>query len=218
MSSLCVDFSDIKLIICVQGYPLTTNYVIREIGFWSKDISGSIPFNVKINKDKLDIKSQQIISNAEETIHGMKMKKSFDFGIAGSEFKAVLKTLFNMVNDNLKGGFIGVQPGDRIIGYLHASGLGNYVTDLDYLNVIQKANLKCPDDEMIRNVIKQHPEKFKVCSLHESLNINEPPLCAKVKAEIIANYCQSIAKSFNDKLQLEFASIVKDLDIFNQPC
>ena len=107
MASSNVEFSDIKIILCVQGYSLDYQFILREIGFWTNNFSGSIPFNCKINKNQLDIKNQKTIFALEEDIHGIKTKKPVENGLSLSETKTVLKTLYNLSN-NTNSKYIGI--------------------------------------------------------------------------------------------------------------
>lgn len=41
-----VDFDDVRLIICLNGFTINERYQIVELGFWSRKLSGVIPFKV----------------------------------------------------------------------------------------------------------------------------------------------------------------------------
>lgn len=41
-----VDFDEIRLIICINGFTIDEKYHIVELGFWSRKLSGVIPFKV----------------------------------------------------------------------------------------------------------------------------------------------------------------------------
>lgn len=189
MSSVNFDFSDIRIVLCVQGYPLDYQFIVREIGFWYNGISGCIPFNCKINVNQLDTENRNIISQCEEEINGIRLKKTTEGGLALSETKAVLRTLYQM-NNMSQAKLIGICGDDNIKGLLFKAGLGSYVKDLNYLEDLKKKNTKLPSNEEIRSNIKQNSKVFKFCNLHDHLlRNNETPLCSKVKAEYIANYC-----------------------------
>ena len=177
-------FDDIKIVLCSEGYNLNYQYVVREIGFWSNGISASIPFNVKLNKNHLDEKNRSEILFCEQQLNGIKLKRNFENGLAASDIKPVLKTLFHM-NNNPNGKYIGIRQSDiQLEGLLYKAGLGNHVVHLENL-----ANLpKFPDLQWIRDFIKSNPNKHIICQLHDRLKINEPANCAKVKAEIIADW------------------------------
>ena len=42
-----VNFEDIRIILCAQGYSINNKYIVKEIGFWSRENSGVIPFSSK---------------------------------------------------------------------------------------------------------------------------------------------------------------------------
>ncbi len=211
MASLHLDFNDIRLIICVQGYPLDYQFVVREIGFWTRDFSGSIPFNCKINKNQLDVKTQQTIFALEEQIHGIKLKKQVENGLAFSDFKAVLRTLYHMADTGI-GKYIGVCRDENIKGLLHKAGLGSYVVEMDYLSMFQNTSDQCPSNADLQNTLKMEPTKSIICHIHDRLKNNDYPNCAKLKAECIANFCidyeSSLTKESNNLLY-EFQSYIE---------
>ena len=193
MASPSISFSDIKLILCVQGYSLDYQFILREIGFWTNNFSGSIPLNCKINKNQLDIKNQKTIFALEEDIHGIKTKKPIENGLALSEIKTVLKTLYNLSN-NSNSKYIGICRDENINGLLHQAGLGKYVIEMDNLDIFRDSSKKCPSNTDLKIVLKAHPNKYRICGLHDLLRDGSLPLCAKVKTEYIADYCREIIK------------------------
>lgn len=197
MAGVKLDFSDIKLIICVQGYALDYQYIVREVGFWCNGLSGSIPFNIKLNRNQLDVKNQQLISYYEEEVNGIKMKQHFENGLALSETKAVLRSLYHMNTDsNAK--YIGICGDEYIVGLLYKAGLGNVVHDLDKLNDVTYFKRTVPTNEDLQQFMKRYPDKYKICKIHERLRNNQIPICAKVKAQYLADFFQSIER---DKLE-----------------
>src|SRR5437868_10507504 len=112
MSSVNFSFSDIRIILSVQGYPLDYQYIVREIGFWYEGKSGSIPFNCKVNTKQLDTGNHKVITKAEEEINGIRLKKTVDIGLTQSDVKAVLKTLYNINNDS-SAKYIGICGDDN---------------------------------------------------------------------------------------------------------
>lgn len=191
MASSSIDFSDIKIIICVQGYCLDYQFVVRELGYWCNGQSSSIPFNVKLNKNHLDLKNQRIVLNCEEEINGIKLKRNFENALAASDIKPVLKTLYHL-NSNNNAKYIAIIRDEGLDGLLYKSGLGNYVIHLDNVNIIRNSSL--PNNETIRQYLKKNSENYTVCSIHDRLRINEFPFCAKVKAEFLADYCRNMIK------------------------
>ncbi len=197
MASSSVEFSDVKIILCVQGYSLDYQFILREIGFWTNNFSGSIPFNCKINKNQLDIKNQKTIFALEEDIHGIKTKKPIENGLALSEIKSVLKTLYNLSN-NSNSKYIGICRDENINGLLHQAGLGKYVIEMDNLNIFRDSINKCPSNADLKIILKNQPNRYHICGLHDLLRDGSLPLCAKVKAEFIADYCrETINEKFN---------------------
>lgn len=197
MACQSVDFSEIKIILCMQGYPLDYNFVVREIGYWCDGRSGSIPFNVKLSKNHLDVKNAQIVLKYEDEINGVKLKRNFENALAASDIKPVLRTLFHL-NSNVNAKFIGIVKNDGLDGLLYKSGLGAYITYLDNLNVMKHTQL--PNDEFIRQFLKKNSDNYIICPIHDRLRISEFPYCAKVKAQFLADYISNVVKSQQSSL------------------
>ena len=190
MASHSVNFNEIRLILCAQGYSLDYQFIVREIGFCSKYQSGVIPFNCKVNIKELDIKNQRIIYALEDEIHGIKVKKNIDIGLAQSDYKSVLRTLYHSAkstDSNAK--YIGIIRDPHIAGLLYRSGLGHLVIDLDTLSIFNEEN-KCPSNVDLRIAMKNN-KKYSYCYIHDLLRINEAPICAKAKAEYIYDICRT---------------------------
>lgn len=208
MATQTVDFNDIKLILCVQGYHLDYQYVVREIGFWSDGLSGSIPFNVKLNKSQLNAKNLATIEFCQTQFNGIGMKKSFDDALAASDYKPVLRTLFHMVpGKSSSSKYIAILRDEPLDGLLFRSGLNNYVTYLENVNVIKNNNSSIPSNEYFRQYLKKNFDAYQICPLHDRLTINELPLCAKAKAEFLADFCKALAKNQAASHQQQVVSI-----------
>jgi|SRR5882757_2223562 len=201
MASLNTNLSDIRIIICVQGYNLDYQFVLREIGFWTPYFSGSIPFNCKINLTNLDVKSLKNINVLEDNIHGIKVKKNFDCGLAISDSKSVLRCLYQMTSWTGGGNRIGICRDVNINGLLHKAGLGGYVVELDDLSMFRNTEDKVPSNKDLQDFLKNNPIKYTICSMHESLRCDDYPLCAKVKAEYLADFCRSYQHNLDQSLK-----------------
>ena len=201
MATENVSFDDIRIIFCVQGYSLDYQFVLREIGFWTPNFSGSVPFNCKINTNNLDLQSIKIINALEDTVHGIKVKKSIDCGLSLSETKAVLRSLYHMNSWNCKAERIGICRDPNINGLLYKAGLGKFVIDLDDLSIFKNTDDKAPSNKDLHNFMKKNPQKYTICSLHDRLKFDEQPICAKVKAEFIADYCMNYQKEIEETMK-----------------
>ena len=194
---MSVNVSDIRMILCVQGYSLQNQFVLREIGYCCKGFSGAVPFNCKINKNQIDITSQRIIHALEEEVHGIKLKKSVENGLAMSDIKAILRGLYHLSNQSTAK-YIGICRDENVKGLLYNANLGNYVVDLDHLQELSEKNIKCPSNQYLQAVMKSDLKRFNLCNLHDHLTNGEQPICAKVKAEFLYNFI-SDSKNFDEK-------------------
>jgi hypothetical protein len=184
-------FDDIRLIISIQGYALNYQYIIREIGFWSRSICGLIPFNCKLNRSQLDNISLKNIHIAANEIHGIKQKKTIENALPSSDAYAVIKCLYHLTKrENIDSDYIGISKEENIAPLIYKSGLGNYIFELDNLDLFKSTNIKFPTIADIKYIIASDSKKYNFCNLHDKLRNDEIPLCAKVKCEIIANYIQ----------------------------
>ena len=209
MANFTAKFDDIRLIVCVQGYQLNYQYIVREIGFWSRSISGVIPFNCKVNKSHLDQLSAKNIHIAVNEIHGIKQKKNVDNALPSSDVCAVLKCLFQITKrDSYDSGYIGVCKEENVTSLFFKAGLGNYLYELDNLDLFQsvttnnstnhsKIKSSFPTLADIKFIISSDPKKYSYCELHDRLRNNEFPVCARTKAEIISTYIQQLLSSNN---------------------
>ncbi len=48
VNARAVTFDEIRLIICVNGYTIKNDFVIREIGFWSRNMNSVITFSSRL--------------------------------------------------------------------------------------------------------------------------------------------------------------------------
>ena len=201
MAKANVDFEDIKIILCVQGYSLDNQFILREIGFWTHNFSGSIPFNCKINLNNLDLQSLRTINVLEDQIHGIKVKKSIECALALSDSRAVLRSLYHMNTWTCKAERIGICRDVHINGLLHKAGLGKFVIELDDLSMFKNSMNKVPSNKDLQELMKIYPQKYTLCGLHDRLKSDEKPLCAKVKAEFIADYCIKYQSDYNETMK-----------------
>lgn len=194
------EFQDIRLILCMQGYPLDYHYYIREIGFWSRKLSGSIPLNCKINKSELDFYNQQTIYYFEEEVHGIKLKKNIENGLPSSELKTVLKCIYHLTkSDDYDSSYIGVCKDDKISGILSKANLGRYVVEIDSLDILKRNDMQFPNNDIIRKELGDNIKDYPICAIHGGLKNNISAVCSKSKAQFIANYFIQLVNTENFK-------------------
>ena len=178
----------------MQGYPLDYHYYIREVGFWSRKLSGSIPLNCKINKNELDVHGHQIIFYYEEDVHGLKLKKNIENGIPSSELKTVLKCIYNLTDsEDSNAKFIGICSEDQISGLLAKANLGKFVLEIDKLDLFKRNNYIFPTNDVLRKELSDKVENYPYCQLHDMLRNEGIPFCCVSKANYIANLCFQIS-------------------------
>ncbi len=201
MANYIVRFDEIRVVLCVQGYMLDYQFILREIGFWSREACGSIPFNCKINRNQLDTRNHKSVYFAENELNGIKLKTSVEFGLTNCEVKSVLRTLYHMTeSNNVQAKYIGIIRDENINGLLFKAGLGNLVVDLDNLDIFRNTMYKCPSNKDYWVMMKSDPFRYRICKLHDMLSIDSSPIRAAVKAKYIAEFCTEVINEINKKI------------------
>ena len=186
-------FEDIRLTLSIQGYQLNNQFIVREVGYWSPKISGVIQFNCKISASRLDTFSAKNIHIAENECHGIKVKKTVENAMASSDVSSVIKCLYQVTKiDGGVGDYIGIIREENIAPIIYKAGLGKHVVELDDLQILAKNNTTLPSFSDIKYIINSDSTKYKPCSLHDNLRTPEIPVCARIKAEIIANHLKQL--------------------------
>jgi hypothetical protein len=189
---------NVRVILCCQGYNLSYQYIVREIGFCFKDYYGTIPFNCKINKKNLDINNQSIINDVVDKVHGIHYKICAKDGLTMSEMNSVLRTLYNVFESDGSSGILIDDDDENLNGILHKAGLGNHVLHLRSFYEFRGMDLKFPTNEEIRTICKNNPTIYGRCNIHNRLNNDEIPICAGVKAKIMSENLKKFKEIFKN--------------------
>ena len=94
--------------------------------------------------------------------------------------------------DGSIGDYIGIIREENVAPIIYKAGLGKHAVELDDLEILLKNNTTLPTFGDIKYMVGSDRQKYKPCSLHEILRTQEIPVCAKAKAEIIANHLQQL--------------------------
>jgi hypothetical protein len=193
MSQFKPRFEDIRVIFSIQGYQLSNQFVVREVGYWSPKINGVIQFNTKISASRLDTFSIKNIHILENEFHGIRLKKFIENAMASSDVASVLKCLYQVTKtEGSVADYIGIIRDEKISSIVYKAGLGKYIIELEDMFNFDKPNTTLPNYCNLKYIIGTEMSKYKPCSLHDSLRTSETPICARAKAEIIANYLQQM--------------------------
>ena len=68
-------FEDFRLILSIQGYQLNNQFIVREVGYWSPNLSGIIQFNCKISASRLDTLVLKTYTSPKTNVMGLKSRK-----------------------------------------------------------------------------------------------------------------------------------------------
>jgi len=188
-----VNFEDIRIILCVQGYSINSKYVVREIGFWSREKSGVIPFTSKISFNKLSNEEKMSVNYLVNVHHGIPLNKQVNYGLMNQEAAATIKTLYhsfkNEKNDRERN-YIGICDDMNIYHLLNIAGLGYLVVNLK--NLYEKPENSIPSNNDILKMKEFGQCCLKPCELHENLPNEKIPFCARAKAIILADWCKNM--------------------------
>jgi hypothetical protein len=175
-------FENIRLIICTEGYHINYEFVPREIGFWSRNQFGVIPFSCRINCDKLKPLDKNKYKLVVTNRHGISCDKLVENSLTKSEMKAVLKSLYHSTYFNESAKYIGVSRYSDAINLLYLAGLGDYVVELENMPNFFKDGLAFP------SLIESNQENdLHICSLHDNLTTGRKPVCAGVVAKLLGD-------------------------------
>jgi hypothetical protein len=195
-----VNFEDIRIILCAQGYSINNKYIVKEIGFWSRENSGVIPFSSKNKFYTLSNEDKMSINYLVKVHHGIPLNKQVNYGLMNQEAVAVIKTLYHSCwneNSGRERNYIGICDDMNIFHLLNIAGLGHLVVNLKKL--YDKLNTTLPSNS---NILKMKEFGYcclKPCYLHEPLSNENVPFCARAKAIILANWCKNM-NNFNNEL------------------
>jgi hypothetical protein len=186
-----VNFEDIRIILCVQGYSINSKYVVREIGFWNRENSGVIPFTLRTKFYKLSNEDKMSVNYLVKVHHGIPLNKQVNYGLMNQEAAAAIKTLYHSCsneNSERERNYIGICDDMNIYHLLNIAGLGHLVVNLK--NLYDKPETTIPSNN---NILKMKEFGYcclRPCELHDPLSNENIPFCARTKAIILANWCK----------------------------
>jgi hypothetical protein len=194
MAAFNAKLEDIRLIVSIQGYSLKSQYIVRELGFWSRKMCGNVKFNCKINMKLLDSASANDIYIIENEYHGIRAKRTLENALPSSECSAVLRTLYHITarDDNYAADYIGILKDENTSFLLFKAGLGKFVFDLNQLDIVKKNHTLLYTSDDMKKIIENDPINYAPCELHESLRNNKTPICTKNKVLLLTNQIMSL--------------------------
>jgi hypothetical protein len=175
-------FSEIRLVLSVEGFYINETFVLKELGFKSKDLCGTVYFKTECNQlNQKDRKTTAFLSNF---IHGLNYYKNNEHWVSSNDFSAVIKTLYQLTEDghDLSKKYIGYSNDLNLLTLLHKSGFSTVSVNLKEIF----------DDIPTIKSIKSLPAygfgTYRPCHMHQSIN-DFKYQCAKVKSLILYEWC-----------------------------
>lgn len=193
MNSSQVDFDDVRMIVCLNGFTINETFQIVELGFWSRKISGVIPFKSTKSWSKLNHLDRLSVNYLTSEYHGIGMDQlKYQDALHQSDIFGALRAIYHMTDDGVKNrkliGYLGNQCLLEILGKM---GIGNYLVNISEL---------CPTSSISIDQIRSSEdygwEDFEICNLHNNYVGNDFrfPVCAKAISCYLANFCMEKIK------------------------
>lgn len=183
-----VCFDDIRVIFCLNGFYIDEEFQVMEIGFWSRKITGSIPFFSNKNYSKLKSKEKISVNFLTNSHHGIEFNNKFDKGFSQADVVSCIKYIYHVCSDDVKSRYYIGYINDRfLLNFVGKSGLGYMLVNID-----QMYNAPAPSNEEMLGSENYGKDDYKPCNLHKKLENNLEPHCVKVKAEFLADFCKKM--------------------------
>jgi hypothetical protein len=180
-------FEDIRLILCVHGYTLENKFICREIGYWSRNGSGVIPFSCRVNPNRLNSKDRTTLRYLTKNFHGIDIRKQLEIGLLQNEIRSVIRTLYLMSDDDNNRKYIGICRDINVFTLCCSSGFQYLTINLENMNNISSES-RVPTNDDLLNLMENKYNPYKICKIHNNLDNGKPVLCAGTKAKFLADY------------------------------
>jgi hypothetical protein len=175
-------FDQIRVIITCEGFKTRKGFIVKEIGYKSATLSGSIGLNYyHRNFTKRDSdQNNYLFSN----LHGININQNHFTWPNNEDVSAVIKSIYLLCeneNDLNNKKYIGYNNDLNILSLLHEAGLDSISVNLSsiYENIPSIKNLKNNDSYGFGH--------YSTCKLHQNCIIKNQ--CAKVKSILLFEWC-----------------------------
>jgi hypothetical protein len=192
LNSSGITFDKIKLIICVNGYTVNDEFLFMEIGFWSRKLTGVIPFTSGKCYSNLSSVDRMTINYLYNVHHGINFKIQPFNAMNQKEAVASLKMLYNICTDDYENDqrkYIAYSNDPNTLTLLYKCGLSEFA-----VNIENMFNLKPPSNSQIMKMSNYGKGSYKPCDIHDQRNNITKPHCANIKALILAEWCYENSK------------------------
>ena len=186
-----VCFDDIRVIFCLNGFYIDEEFQVMEIGFWSRKVSGTIPFFSTKCFSKLKPKDKMSVKYLTNLHHGIDLTSKFDKALSQADVVACLKSIYQISSDdNDSRVYIGYMNDNFFLNIAGKAGLGNLIVNIDKMY-----DEHAPSNDVIMKDKNYGKGDYTLCLSHKKLENNQEPHCAGVKAKYLADFC---SKKEND--------------------
>lgn len=187
INSSQVDFNDVRLIVCLNGFTINETFQIVELGFWSRKFSGVIPFKSTKSWSKLNHLDKLSVNYLTSEYHGIGLDQlKNQNALHQSDIFGALRAIYHLTDDGVKDRkLIGYLGNQCLLDILGKMGIGGYL-----VNIKEMCSPTSISIDQIRSSQDYGWDDFEICNLHNNYVGNDFkfPVCAKSISCYLANY------------------------------
>ena len=182
-----VDFDDVRVVICLNGFSIENQFQIAELGFWSRNIKGVLPFKSTKAWTKLNHIDKITANYLTKEYHGIELSKMKDQeALNQNDIYGAIRAIYHLCDDgNENRKLIGYMGNQVLLDVLGKMGIGNYLVKIQ--DIVPSVSFSM---ENIRKDEKYGRREFSICNLHNDLDSGLTPNCARAIANYLAAFCQ----------------------------
>jgi hypothetical protein len=168
LNAKAISFDNLKLIICLNGYTVNEEFIVMEIGFWSRKLCGVIPFTSNKNYINLSSIDKMTVNYLYNVHHAINFNSKPENGMHQKDAVAAFKILYNICTDDYGSNerkFIGYSNDPNTLSLLYKSGLSDVAVNIE--NIYDQ---KPPSNNQIMTMSNYGKGCYKPCMLHQNLN------------------------------------------------
>jgi len=177
-----ITFAEIRVIITSEGFKTSNGFIVKEIGYKSSTLCGSIGLNYY--KKNFTGKDEEYNNFLFSNFHGININQNNFTWPNNEDVTAVLKSIYLLCdneNDLHNKIYIGYNNDLNILSLLHQAGLDDISVNLSsiYKNI--------PSIKSLKNNDSYGFGQYSPCKLHRNCIIKNQ--CAKIKSLLLYEWC-----------------------------
>ena len=190
MNSSQVNFDDLRLIVCLNGFTINDQFQIVEFGFWSRKLSGNIPFKSTKVWSKLNHLDRLSVNYLTSEYHGIGLEQlKYQDALHQTDIFGSIRSIYHLCDDGVENRkLIGYLGNECLLELLGKLGIGNYPVKINDMYPASSIQI----DEIRNNKLYGEIPDFEICKIHTQYNGNDfrYPVCARAIACFLAKFCE----------------------------